>query len=394
MPNQTGNGKEELDIFIANTVYPNAESIFTARIQPLSEIKDKAFVVLDTNVLLIPYRTGSKSLAQIRQTYENLAASGQLVIPGQVAREFARNRASKLSELFQQLSKKRAIPGLQKGKYLLLESLDEYQEVLCLEKEIDGKTREYKAAIGRVLDRIREWTWDDPVSLVYADLFTKDVVLDPKVDLQKAQEDLRRRQLHKIPPGYKDSSKDDQGIGDLLIWYTILDIGTSKKRSVIFVSGEEKADWWHKSERQNLYPRYELVDEFHRSSDGHSFHIIPFSRLLELYGASESTVQEVREEEHEHTIEHRLIGEFTQKWQVLESHLLSLYRDHHPSDSTRWRSVSFIATSLQKEQLISDDDAALLRELNHFRNLLVHEILDLSVPELQSWIARLDSVLV
>jgi hypothetical protein len=66
---------------------------------------------------------------------------------------------------------------------------------------------------------------------------------------------------------------------------------------VVFVSGEEKVDWWHRSEGQTLYPRYELVDEFRRNSDGHSFYIVNFSRLLDIYGASEEVVQEVRQSE-------------------------------------------------------------------------------------------------
>jgi DNA-binding response OmpR family regulator len=66
---------------------------------------------------------------------------------------------------------------------------------------------------------------------------------------------------------------------------------------VFFVSGDEKPDWWHRSEGQTLYPRYELVDEFRRHSEGQSFHIIPFSQFLEIYGASQSIVQEVRREE-------------------------------------------------------------------------------------------------
>jgi hypothetical protein len=40
-----------------------------------------------------------------------------------------------------------------------------------------------------------------------------------------------------------------------------------------------------------------LVDEFRRYSDGHSFHIIQFSQLLDLYGASEEIIREVRQTE-------------------------------------------------------------------------------------------------
>lgn len=113
---------EELDPFVVNDVYPEAESIFTADLKPLGQVKDDAVVVLDTNALLVPYSIGKETLDQIRRTYEGLVSLQRLVIPGQVAREFARNRASRIGELFQQLNRKKNVPGLQRGKYPLLES--------------------------------------------------------------------------------------------------------------------------------------------------------------------------------------------------------------------------------------------------------------------------------
>ena len=46
-----------------------------------------------------------------------------------------------------------------------------------------------------------------------------------------------------------------------------------------------------------MYPRYELVDEFRRTSDGQSFHIVSFSEFLTLFGASPQVVEEVHREE-------------------------------------------------------------------------------------------------
>jgi hypothetical protein len=73
-------------------------------------------------------------LKEIRATYEKLVTERRLTIPGQVAREFAKNRATKIGELYKQLSDKRNVSQLQKGQYPLLESLTEYQDVLALEK--------------------------------------------------------------------------------------------------------------------------------------------------------------------------------------------------------------------------------------------------------------------
>jgi rRNA-processing protein FCF1 len=294
---------EGFDIFVANQTYPEAEKIFTARLKPLDEIKDDCFIILDTNSLLVPYNTGKESVEQIKRTYRSLVAKKRLIVPGQVAREFAKNRANKIVELFQQLSRKANTPKLQRGKYPLLESLEEYQKALRLEEEIDETLGDYREAIEKVLNHIKQWTWNDPVSLMYGELFDSSVVFDPPVDKETIQVELTRRQIHGVPPGYKDASKDDSGIGDFLIWQTILETGKAHKKSVIFVSGEEKADWRYKSEGQTLYPRFELADEYRRYSDGQSFHIVQFSSFLNLYGASEDVVEEVRQKEQQTRLE-------------------------------------------------------------------------------------------
>lgn len=157
---------------------------------------------------------------------------------------------------------------------------------------------EYRDLITRVVDHVRGWEWNDPVSVLYGKLFSADLVFDTSKPPEQIKAEHRNRFAQKIPPGYKDEGKDDQGIGDFLIWLTILELGSTRKTSLIFVTGEEKADWWHRSEQQQLYPRFELVDEYRRASEGRSFHIIRFSRFLELFGASNEVIAEVREEEN------------------------------------------------------------------------------------------------
>ncbi len=65
----------------------------------------------------------------------------------------------------------------------------------------------------------------------------------------------------------------------------------------MFVTGEEKPDWWHRSSDGPLYPRYELLEEFRRASKGKTFHIMNFAELLEQSGAEKVVVEEVRREQ-------------------------------------------------------------------------------------------------
>jgi DNA-binding CsgD family transcriptional regulator len=312
-----------------------------------AEVKDTACIVLDTNALLVPYGIGTQTLSEIEATYQRLLKENRLAIPAQVAREFARNRVGKLTELYQRLSRRRSqLQPFQQGGYPLLENLREYRRLREVEGHLDHLITEYRQLLTSVIDHVQSWEWNDPVSLIYGKLFPRDVVVDTTKPFEEIRQEHRRRFVNKIPPGYKDEAKDDQGIGDLLLWLTILEIGSVRRTSVIFVSGERKPDWWHCSEQQQLYPRFELVDEFRRVSGGCPFHIIKFSRLLELSGASTEVVAEVQEEERIAapqvpltTREHEILqliaeGQTTKEiaWRLglsaktIESHLIHLMR--------------------------------------------------------------------
>ena len=368
--------KNKLDPFIAEAIYPDPGAIFTARYKSVEEIKNTCMIVLDTNALLVPYAIGKDSLQQIRYTYEKLIEENRLVIPSQVAREFAKNRAGKLGELFQQFNRKLSgLSKLHKGRYPLLEELETYQIVLKLESEIDTLQVEYKKAIQKVISDIRNWTWNDPVSLLYSDLFRERVIHDLSIDdKDELLAQLNYRQVHNIPPGYKDSGKDDEGIGDYLIWLTILETGKSAIKSVLFVSGDEKADWFHKSEKQALYPRYELIDEFRRKTNGHSFHIVSFSTFLNLYGASDSIVQEIRKEEEKLISTSSLEGIFVMNLKDLEIALYEKCEENNPGKMRAGQATAQQMTNLLLEiEVISADFYNQVKDIYYLHNRLVHK---------------------
>jgi hypothetical protein len=254
-------------------------------------------VILDTNALLVPFGTGRESLAQIRHTYAQLVAQGRLFVPGQVVREFAVNRPAKLTDLHHAISLKRDIGNPKAGDYPLLEATKSYGNVKELEEQVRQLLGKYRAAVGEVLDEIHRWTWDDPVSQMYREVLTAAVVVDPSFDEDKVRSRFSDAVRHKLPPAYKDAGKETNGDGDLRVWLTILHLAAERKQHAVLVSGDAKADWSHRSNSTPLYPRFELVDEYHRVSGGKSFHIAPFSEFLKTYGAEKAVVAEVRSSE-------------------------------------------------------------------------------------------------
>jgi hypothetical protein len=286
------------DIFVGDHVFPNADELFSLDIAPLEAVRDKCDVVVDTSVLLLPYETSTNSLKEIQAIYQTLKRGGRLFVPAQVAREFARLRARKLSEVFQALTEKSSqVQGHSIGPYPLLESLSEYSEVLDIEKQLGQQVKAYRAALKKLLDAIRKWGWNDPVATMYRTIFSSDTIRAHSFSKHDVETELAYRTTNKIPPGYKDATKDDRGVGDLLIWLTIIEIGAERKKPLLFVTGEEKPDWQYRSGKQGLLPRCELVDEFRRKSSGNSFYIAPFSGLLELFQAPREIVSAVRKQE-------------------------------------------------------------------------------------------------
>lgn len=281
-------------IFLHHTIYPNASDIFDIDIKPIEEIIDDCLFVIDTNVLLLPYTTSSSGFDEIKKAYSKIISKKQLLIPAQVAREFAKNRPEKIKTLYQQLNRIRE--KTQKpttGQYPLLESLDEYKEAVVIEKEIQKKQIEYLKKINDLLAVIKNWRWNDPVSSVYKELFKPEFIKELDVDYDEIIKELERRNKHNIPPGFNDKSKDDFGVGDLIIWLTILKFAKDLDKDVVFVSGDEKNDWFYRSENQSLYPRFELITEFKNNTNQKSFHIIKLSQLLNILGAKEEAIKEV-----------------------------------------------------------------------------------------------------
>lgn len=269
-------------------------TVFAQPARALRDVKDECILILDTNVLLLPYNISEQNTRQILQIYTLLVGRKKLFIPRQVVEEFDQNRVRKLTDLIGQITQKRdSAQGLYKGKSLLLESLPIYQEIIRIEKEIDSHLKQYRKKVGELLEIISEWNEGDPLTKMYQAVFER-AIFDPRFDFEEIKKEFQQRIENHIPPGYKDASKGNGGAGDYIIWKTILKIAENYKQNVIFVTGDEKADWWHRAQKQPLYPRQELVKEFKQHSGGLSFYMIRFPEFLSLFGANESLVQEAR----------------------------------------------------------------------------------------------------
>jgi rRNA-processing protein FCF1 len=405
--------KEKPNIFSRREKYPNAFRVFSFQPKTLDMVKDNCLVVLDTNTLLLPYKTGSQSLRGIEAIYRQLIEQKRLYVPAHVAREFADQRSVKLQELFHQIQKKKEqYTNWRIEEYPLLEEDQTYQQLLELQQHLSPRIRSYENLFDDLLGRVKVWYWNDPVSAIYRSLFTGEVIVECKAGDDEIKSRIERCFNDKLPPGYKDSHKEDNQGGDVIIWLTIIELGREYQKDLIFVSGEEKADWVVRSAGRTLYPRYELIDEYAHSSGGGTFHLSHFADFLRLYQAPNEVVQEVRREESAflatHSTlpnisnriirswfdqvinpllvalrqEHELLGELKWTWQVPPGNL-SLVRPLsdivYPSQDTLQQFLDFFPNILELFQRYEDEREQLLVACRNLQSLLEgsQELLDL-----------------
>lgn len=282
-------------IFLGSRVLPEAASGFSPNLDSLEAAISDCDIVIDTNALLIPYISGADSLKEIIRIYKILISENRVFLPAQVAREFVKNRPAKISELLQGVSDRLStIPNTEKFAYPILEDVPEYNEINNIIENIASLKKSILTNRRELIAKVKAWQWNDPVNSQYSEVFTSDRIIDLNQSHQELAKDFRERKSLFIPPGYKDSSKEDEGVGDFLIWKTILSLGQRNKKNLVFVSGDEKADWQYRSGGEGFLPRYELVDEYRRESEGKCFYMIKLSKLLEMMAGNTESIDEIR----------------------------------------------------------------------------------------------------
>jgi len=276
---------EENNHFNYKKLFPDFKSILNREAKDFDTVFQDSLFVLDTNSLLAPYGTGKKNIEEIRLIYEKLINNKRLFIPAHVLREFAKNRSIKISELYSNIDTYlSAIPSIKNFEYPILGELEAYKKLNELIEAISKNIKEYKIQLNDLKFGITNWNWADPVSSMYSKTFTEQIIIDVNLTEEELVKEYYERLKNNIPPGGKDKSKEENAIGDFLIWKSILELGLTQKRNIIFVSNDEKSDWMLKGNTKSISTKFELVDEFFRYTSGNTFVSIPFSYFLEKLG--------------------------------------------------------------------------------------------------------------
>jgi|GEM_PF-6999873 len=271
--------------FIYRRKYPDSKTIFKRDKIEIDEIFSNSIFILDANVLLAPFQIGKDNLEKIHKVYSHLNKEKKIFIPEHALLEFYSNRSTKISELFTTIDKYLSeMPDIKEFNYPILEQLNAYNEILVYRSQISDNIKLYKDSLKKLKTGVENWNWSDPVTMMYKEIFSEENVIFLEEDEKILFEEYEKRILYEIPPGNRDSLKDNNAIGDFLIWKSILKIGKEMKTNVIFVSNDYKNDWLLKGNKKSISTRYELIDEFFRETEGLNFLSIPYVTFLQKQG--------------------------------------------------------------------------------------------------------------
>ncbi|MET7401190.1 PIN domain-containing protein [Dactylosporangium sp. NPDC005572] len=261
---------------------------------------ETGMVVPDTNILLDLYRMKAEAREDVLALLATL--EDRLWIPYQVGHEFHRNRLSVIFDQEQVDQKIRA--AVKDSQAKLQEAIRAIRDHPAIDKATLGRIAddsfarviEYLDSVGSIpFLQMKESVQGDPVLDAVTTLFEKKVGQPyTQEQLAKVRAEAKRRIDQKIPPGYLDAKKDeDRAAGDYLVWRQTLDEATKRKMPVLFITNDQKEDWYRKVHGLTIGPRVELIEEMAKEA-GVTFHAQTLARFLETaQSASGATVKDV-----------------------------------------------------------------------------------------------------
>lgn len=226
----------------------------------------EAIIVLDTNILLNLYRYSDDARETITDILKQIR--NRLWIPYQVGEEFYKNKEKVMNETFQEYDKlsKNILANLNKAK----DEVNKKKDNRLKSKEkindiLDNNIKEIEKLLKEEQDEKKTVASEDKIEKFILDIFNKNIGVPFETnEYQKIREEGNRRKNNTIPPGYKDKDKEENG--DYYIFYSMMQKAKIESKDIIFVTDDEKEDWFNKYNGENHGGRCELLDEFYHET--------------------------------------------------------------------------------------------------------------------------------
>ncbi|MFV0578075.1 MAG: PIN domain-containing protein [Fusobacterium ulcerans] len=248
-----------------------------------NEIINDGIIILDTNILINLYKVTVETrnkILEIIKTHKD-----RVYMPYWIGKEFMEVRRYVINELI--LSAENCIneidisiktPKFEKN-LIFYDPVFQEENSKYLKEEIKKFKDDIKKELIKRIEEKNPYTKEnslyedsylDELFFIYENKIGKPY---PKEELEKIIKDGKIRYSEKMPPGYKDDKKEEniKKYGDFIIWKEILTYAKEEKENIIFVTNDEKEDWYEqlpttldpqKKEKKAGKGNQSLINEF------------------------------------------------------------------------------------------------------------------------------------
>jgi len=268
-----------------------------------STLWSDATFIFDTNVLLGLYGYPDDLRNLFISVLEKLES--RIWVPYHVCLEFHRNRFSKIKQSRKVVEDLISLIGDSGNKIFDAINKVELEKRNLGLSDLGGRLEALKKAHSDLLDVVRiahrklpGISLDDSIAGSISALFEGRIgdPFESQSALDAVLAEAEKRYEEEIPPGFLDAAQKgdsefrDRGIvfkrkyGDLIIWMQICaHVRASGIKNVVFVTGDQKADWWWIESGCTLGPRPELAAEI-RTAGATLFWMYSVDQFLEHAG--------------------------------------------------------------------------------------------------------------
>lgn len=196
----------------------------------------RAYVFIDTNILLWCYRANEYARDELLFLLEIIKKSNRLFFPAWVIQEYNNHLFKMNEDVFnpiKRISKDLRIKLDEFERYLTLTADNEFARKI---REISSEVKTHINSLTKKSGNIRE----------DIDCLTQGTVLGSNLTslIENACIYGEYRFKNKIPPGYMDKNKEDNNYGDYIIWREIVDKCSSEDGAdAIIITNDVKEDW-------------------------------------------------------------------------------------------------------------------------------------------------------
>lgn len=234
------------------------------------EIWDDSAIILDTNILLNLYRYSDDTRKNILNVLSSF--KDRIWIPYQVIREYYKNRDKVIKESTKEIERlERSITEkLEEISEEIRKDSKKIQSINDLKNNVDSEKEEVKKILEELKTKNNDSLEEKNLNIENEIFKLIDDRYEEKFEYSEIESVIsegNKRIKENRPPGYKDFEKEErynefQINGDYIIFNSMIEYAKSNNKNVIFITDDQKEDWYQEINGEKIGGRRELLYEF------------------------------------------------------------------------------------------------------------------------------------